>query len=329
MLMVYQDLPVIHGTGEILRDERSDWRKLKLKSQAVSNVLPVDTKYWLGRSQRMFDCGSTLEFAVDTHGNKRLLRAMFCRDRICPSCQKRRSLVMFHQVKSVCQVLQRQHPTMRYLLLTLTVPNVKGEELSDSLSHMTSSFYRLMKRAEVKRSIRGFFRALEVTYNGVRGDYHPHFHVLLAVPSGYFKKNYIKQARWLELWQEATRDPSITQVDIRPVKPNPKKEGSTDIESAAAEVAKYATKPSNYICSDVNGNYYAAETPVRQLASSIKGKRLVSFGGVMKDIHAELHLLDVDSDEVDLVHVTDESDMVDAVMVQVYRWNLGLRNYIN
>jgi hypothetical protein len=29
---------------------------------------------------------------------------------------------------------------------------------------------------------------------------------------------YIKRDRWLELWQESTRMPSITQVDIRPVK---------------------------------------------------------------------------------------------------------------
>ena len=329
MTMVYQDLPVIHGTGEILKDDRADWRNLKLKTQAVAGVLPIDSKYWLGRSQRMFECGSTLEFAVNAQGNKRLIRALFCRDRICPSCQKRRSMVMFHQVKAVCQVLQKQHPTMRYLLLTLTVPNVKAEKLSEEISNMTASFYRLMKRAEVKRATRGFFRALEVTYNGVRDDYHPHFHVLLAVPSGYFKKHYIRQSRWLDLWRESTRLPEITQVDIRPVKPNPKREGATDIESAAAEVGKYATKPSNYTCKDINGNWYAAEKPVRELAASIKGKRLVAFGGVMKDIHAKLHLQDVESDNVDLVHTGEENQLIDAVMVQVFRWNVGLKQYTN
>ena len=97
-----------------------------------------------------------------------------------------------------------------------------------------------MERAEVKRGIKGFFRALEVTYNGDRDDYHPHFHILLAVPSNYFTKNYITQNRWLELWRESTRYPEITQVDIRVIKPNKKRENSTSIESAAAEVGKYA-----------------------------------------------------------------------------------------
>lgn len=32
------------------------------------------------------------------------------------------------------------------------------------------------------------------------------------------KKQYIKHDRWLELWQQSTKNPRITQVDIRRVK---------------------------------------------------------------------------------------------------------------
>ena len=329
MSIVYQDLPVVHGTGEILQDSKADWRTLKLKSEAVSKAFDQPEKYWAARSQRMFECGSTLEFATDNHGNMRLVRALFCRDRMCPSCQKRRSMAIFHQVKAVCQSVQQVHPTMRYLLLTLTVPNVDADSLTDEIKHMTKSFKRLMERAEVKRSIKGFFRALEVTYNGDRDDYHPHFHVLLAVPAGYFKKNYIKQSRWLELWQESTRYPQITQVDIRPIKPNPKREGSTDIESAAAEVGKYATKPSNYLCKAPNGEYVAWAKPVKDLAVGIRHKRLIAFGGILKEHHKLLQLEDVESDSVDLVHVGEDNDLIEAVMVQVFRWNVGLRQYVN
>lgn len=328
MTMVYQDLPVVHGTGELLHDSRSDWRKLKLKSQAVSDAFPQSKKYWLSRSERMFDCGSTLEFAVDAVGNKRLIRALFCRDRMCPACQKRRSMAIFHQVRSVCEAVQKDNPTMKYLLLTLTVPNVPAESLSSEISHMTKSFDRLMKRAEVKRAIRGYFRALEVTYNGDRDDYHPHFHVLLAVPSGYFKKNYIRHSRWLELWQESTRNFEITQVDVRTIKPNPKREGSSSIEAAAAEVGKYATKPSDYCVRVSDSHYIADPKPVKNLALGIKGKRLIGFGGLLAEYHAKLNLADADSDSIDLVHVGEDSSVVDAVMVQVYRWNLGLKQYL-
>ncbi len=59
MSIVYQDLPVIHGTGELLKDVKNDWRVLKLKTVAVSDAFDQPEKYWLGRSKRMFDCGST------------------------------------------------------------------------------------------------------------------------------------------------------------------------------------------------------------------------------------------------------------------------------
>ena len=238
-------------------------------------------------------------------------------------------MAIFHQVKAVCQSAQKENPTLKYLLLTLTVPNITADRLSDEVKHLTKSFDRLMKRAEVKRSVKGFFRALEVTYSGKRDDYHPHFHVLLAVPSNYFTKNYINQNRWLELWREVTRYPEITQVDIRKIKPNRKREGSSSIESAAAEVGKYATKPSNYVCELPDGNYIAHAKAVKDLALGIRNKRLIAFGGILKEHHKLLNLQDVESDSVDLVHVGEENDTIEAVMVQVFRWNVGLRQYVN
>ena len=89
MTIVYQDLPVFHGTGEILKDSKTDWRVLKLKTVAVSKSFDQPQKYWLGWSQRMFDCGQRL--IMTPHGNKQL-RALFCRDR-CTVV--RRSMAIF------------------------------------------------------------------------------------------------------------------------------------------------------------------------------------------------------------------------------------------
>ena len=238
--------------------------------------------------------------------------------------------MMFHQVKDVCQAQQNANPGTRYLLLTLTVPNVRSEDLKDKLKHMSSGFRRLFQRAEVKRAVRGWFRALEVTCNLERDDYHPHYHVLLAVSSKYFKgKNYIKQARWLELWQESMRDFSITQIDVRTVKPNPKREGSTSIESAAAEVGKYATKPNDYLVRLPNGEYIAHSPIVKVLANSLRNVRLVGFGGSLKEHFSKLGLEDVESDQANLVHVSGKDELIDGVMTQIYRWNAGLKIYMN
>lgn len=328
MTSIYDGLPVEHGTGEILSDKITDWRKTKLRSNAVASVMKDHSKYWIGRSKRMEDCGSNLQFAVSKTGDMRLYRADFCRDRMCPGCQKRRSLVVFHQVKNVCQSIHNDYPTYKYLLLTLTVPNVKAENLSDEIKHLTQSWDRLCKRAFFKKSIKGWFRALEVTYNGDRDDYHPHFHVLLCVPSNYFSKNYVSQSDWLRHWQECTRYPHITQVDVRAIKPNKKRPESDAISSAAAEVGKYATKPSNYITRLPDGQYLAIKNVVRELSTGIARKRLIAYGGIMKEYHLKLQLDDVESDSVDLINVDGDTSAIDAVMIKVFRWNVGFGNYV-
>lgn len=330
MESIYDKLPRIKDCGEILTDGNTDWVKSKLKSIAVSKALKVDNEYWLGRSQRMFECGSTLKFAQSKTGESRLIEANFCKDRMCPACQKRRSLVVFHQVKNVCTAIADDFPTYKYALLTLTVPNVPVQELPTKISEMAKAWQRLVKRKEFSKAIKGWFRALEVTYNASRDDYHPHYHILLCVPSGYFKKSYIKHSRWLELWQEAMRDDSINQVDIRAIKPNPKKEGADAISSAAAEVGKYATKPSDYILeSPTKDRYFAVPKVVQELAEGISKRKLVAFGGIMLEYSKKLALADVDSNSVDLINTDGDSDQVNAVATQIFRWNIGLSNYIS
>jgi plasmid rolling circle replication initiator protein Rep len=176
----------------------------------------------------------------------------------------------------------------------------------------------------------GTFKALEVTYNSKAKTYHPHFHVLLAVNNSYFKgRNYIKHSQWLELWRKATKDNSITQVDVRAVTSNKKRSSSSDIESAAAEVGKYSTKPSDYLKKLPDGSYSANSSIVKDLAVNLKGRRLTSYTGVLKEHYMKLKLQDVESDNIDLVHISNDDDMIDAVMIQVYKWNVGLKNYIN
>ena len=327
MTILYQDLPVVYDTGEILED-KTDWRTLKLKSFAVSKVMSGNDNFLLKRSVRIQSCGSTLHFASTVTGDKRLIRADFCKDRMCPACQKRRSLVVYHQVKDVCLSLQKQYVSTRYLMLTLTIPNVPIGSLRSSMSDMNKAWYKMVNRKEFKSAVWGWFKALEITYNSKTNTYHPHFHILLAVPNEYFKgKNYITQGRWLELWRLSMKMPHITQVDVRRIKANPNRQDSTEIESAAAEVGKYSTKPSNYIVK-FKDDYIANELVVNDLALALRGARLTSFGGRMKEHYQKLALDDAESDSVDLVHVTGESQLVDAVMVQVFKWNVGLRAYV-
>jgi len=49
----------------------------------------------------------------------------------------------------------------------------------------------------------------------------------------------------------------------------------------------------------------------------------------MKEHYQKLKFDDVDSENIDLINVSGESDQVDAVILQMYKWNIGLKQYIS
>ncbi len=321
---------ICQDTGELL-DDKPNWPKYKCRARSVIKVYEESGSK--KKAARMRQCGSTLVFRECPNGHeKRLQSANFCREKLCPMCQWRKSLMTFHQVQELCHVLHERQPSVRFVLLTLTVPNYDATELSDGLTEMFSGWQRLSQRKEVKRAVLGWFRALEVTYNSDREDYHPHFHALLAVRSKYFADYYITRDRWLELWQESMRDDSITQVDVRAIRPNAKRKGSDAISAAAAEVAKYATKSDDYLRKTKEG-YEADNKVILTLDSALHNRRLLAFGGVLKQIRAELKQQDVET--ADLVHVDGEQVNTCTCSVcgstmwdHVYRWRPGLNNYV-
>ncbi len=321
-------------TGELLEDSPK-WPRYKCRARSVIKVYEDGDEASKRKAVRMLQCGSTLVFRECPNGHeKRLQSANFCREKLCPMCQWRKSQMTFHQVRQICHVLHERQPSVRFVLLTLTVPNYTADDLSDGLTEMFGAWQRLTQRKEVKQPLLGFFRALEVTYNRDRQDYHPHFHALLAVKATYFSHYYIPRDRWLELWQESMRDDSITQVDVRVIRPNAKKKGSDAISSAAAEVAKYATKSDDYLYkADTDTGYKADSEVIRTLDRALHNRRLLAFGGVLKQIRAELKQEDVEKSN--LVHVDGEqmntcvcATCGSTMWDHVYRWKPGLNNYV-
>lgn len=80
-------------------------------------------------------------------------------------------------------------------------------------------------------------KGLAISDNNPNYDtYHPHFHVLISVNKSYFNQatQYISRDRWLELWQQSTKKPLITLVDVRKVR--------SLKENCIFEIAKYSAK---------------------------------------------------------------------------------------
>ena len=177
------------------------------------------------QAERTEQCNSWKKFescaADPDHTGKKIVAANYCRNRFCATCQWLKSRKLFRESMTIGEHILTDDPSLRFLFLTLTVPNLPLSELGNGTTDMMEAWKRLTQRRRVQSILLGFHRSLEVTYNPQTYTYHPHFHALLVVPSGYFGKNYINQSEWLTLWREATRNKSITQVDVRAVKPKP------------------------------------------------------------------------------------------------------------
>lgn len=313
---------VIDG-ADILHDYKArgrvvPWHSHKEQSTALSYPMEeVDP----AAAWRMRRCADRLTFSKDDAGNMRLKQAYFCRVRLCPMCQWRRSLKMHGQVAQCLDYLAKEraasgHADYEYIMLTLTVPNCAGPKLSTTLDDIQASWKRLQRRKEYIAAVKGNIRCVEITYNREENTYHPHIHALLAVNHSYFNgRTYVAQKYWLNLWRQCTRNPGITQVDVRK---------TTGDAKAIAEVTKYATKASDYlVIGDGARNVEVVET----LTRCCHKRRFTGWGGIFRRAHQALHLDDVETG--DLVN-TDNAEQDTSTEAPLWSWNwyVGPRLYL-
>lgn len=314
--------------GRVLVDKSRSGRSRPWRLHKANSLLLAESYERLrsNKALRVRNCGSTLKFGVCPEGHeRRLMFADFCRVRLCPMCAWRRSLLIAHQVRVVAhEAVQRE--ALRWLFLTLTVRNCEGEALSKGIDHMMRAWDRMARRKAFSGAVRGWFRSMEITRNAVDGSYHPHFHVLLAVPPGYFKgKGYLKHAEWVELWRSSLRVDYVPVVDVRVVKQKRdvrreieiletkgievSEEGFRESElsgSAVAEIAKYSVKAEDYLVyrrykhkqagrkvqlvADVGSGIDERTTDevVMTLDSAMSHRRFLAYGGLLKAVWQEL-----------------------------------------
>ena len=198
-----------------------DCNTKKRRNQYIAGFIPSKFKYKSGTLRissiiKFCNCGSWIDFFADREVQKlKIYRANFCENRFCPMCAWRTAKKDALKIAVMMNYIEDEHDKA-FIFVTLTAPNVKGENLKNEITKYNKAFKNLCKRDEIAKINKGYIRKLEVTYNQERDDYHPHFHCIFAVDKSYFtSRNYIKQARWLELWQDVMKDNSITQVDVR------------------------------------------------------------------------------------------------------------------
>lgn len=284
--------------------------------KVIMDTKKFNNEFFMKRFETAYDCANQLEFKVINENRIQLKRGNFCRNNLCPICCWLKSIKLSNEFSKIIENLNKNNE-YKFLLLTLTVKNMTGDNLKESLDLMSKAWHNLKKNKGFKTAIKGSFRTLEITHDTEKtinhkryykykeyydkrnikiGDlnpnynmFHPHFHILLAVDKNYKKNNdaYISQEKWIELWQRALNVDYRPNVDIRTV---------NNINKGIKEVTKYSLKTASFIVGKrirstgiyIRINDALTDYTVLILTEALYNRRLLSYNGVINEIRNEL-----------------------------------------
>lgn len=278
-----------------------DYTKMMLLAEEYNNLLHGNDFHNLDQEHALDLCGSDLGFVLDDDGKPRLHSANFCRKRICPMCQWRKSQKQFSNCLKLSDLLEQQG--YRFLHLVLTVPNCAEKDLKRTVSELYKSFSKFWKYKEIQRAFKGCLRCFELTYNYDTFTFHPHLHCLIAVKKSYFNdsKVYLSYPKIQELWSKANKSDISLQCSVGAIKNN----------LGFAEVSKYCLKPLELDSSKQAENI----TVLTALLYTLKGTRFIQSYGVIKDCLRELK------------EDTEPQQQFDIEQMFVYHYNRTTKTY--
>ena len=320
------------------------WRPKKVKTLILADSLHRLDQH--KKANRVWWCTTEVEFLTNIEtGEKRFHKASHCRERLCPMCQWRKSIKIFNLVSQVMDRVQERFKNLKPIFLTLTMRNCCGNELSDQLDAILGKgWVNLVEHYKIRKILVGWYRALEITYDGEKlisqkryesrkkeydgkgikpGDlnpnydtFHPHLHIIFLADKSYFtSKDYMKTVDWVQMWRSAAKLDYDPICYIRPIHKGRKRK-------AVAEVAKYTLKDIEYLQRDKD----LTDRLVSTYGKALKGRRLYAFGGIMKEIAKDIECRQ--ASEGALMDTDDDIRGDVAEVIMVYRWSMGLCDYV-
>lgn len=246
-------------------ERKKEYNKYKNYSLLVADL--IQKSLYLKDTEKdthLKQCGTRLFFKDNT-----LVAANFCRERICPMCQYRRSMKLFAEMLKCAELMENDG--YRFIHIVLTIPNCTHSELNDTVDILYKSFGKFMKYKSVKKAFKGSLRALEISYNAGNCTFHPHLHCLFAVKKSYFNdsKVYLSYEKIRSIWSNCCNYDKLLQVSVSAVK-------SGDWQGVA-EVTKYCVKPFDYSQDTVSGLAI-----LDALGYTLKGRRFLQKYGIIQ-----------------------------------------------
>jgi len=186
----------------------------------------------------------------------------YCNSRACMVCNSIRTAKLINGYGEYLKA-EKQY------FCTLTIVNVKKDQLRSSIEMMTKHFGLILKLLRQKKGLHpDGIRRLEITYNKTADTYHPHFHFLINCEAS---ANFI-QTQWLKRWSNTKQ---VAQ-DIREAN-----------EDTLHEIFKYSTKFAieleNKSQEPTQKKYEVHTESLNVILCSMDGKRTVQpFGKYVK-----------------------------------------------
>lgn len=272
----------------------------------------------LARSERIYKRGERIQSCLDywewdLYENNKLMdlqkvnRCM--NNRFCPNCKKFELAKFIHSYSKEFRglLIKNYNP----YLLTLTVPNVKGEDLKETIEKINQTFNRFFKAlsqpvgqgkhgfGERIMEFQGALKVLEITYNKIENTFHPHLHCMMFgidypelefqknIPGAWSNKrqsynmNSNMDIHMMKLWYMCYNKIRLTKKNYDNLSDNWYDLYMCDIremdEQGVYEVLKYTFKDT-----DVS-SYYVFKT----LVNSLEKKRIRQGYGILRGLKCE------------------------------------------
>ncbi len=217
---------------------RSKYLSMPLAIRLAELRSPLEKSY-----RNTVYCASTLK----QDGGK--LRGRYCGNRWCLVCSRVRTARAINRYKPILDTWTDAQ------FVTLTVRNVPGDQLSQTLDQMVKTS-AVIRRAITRTDKLSFeaLRKLECTHNYHQDSYHPHYH---AIVNGREQALALRD-RWLAAWGDKA---DAQAQDVRPCTPG-----------SALELFKYATK----LASNAGGGKkeYIAPAALDTIFQAMRGRRI-------------------------------------------------------
>lgn len=264
------------------------FKKLRIKKEENKKVINwLKKEKEIEKANNINECG-TFVGIYNENNTPKIMKANFCRERLCCVCAWRRQSKFIAQMTPVLQSLEKEG--YKFIFATLTIKNCIYKELEKQLNIILDGFAKLRHKRKIQRVWKGICRSVELTYNKETNTYHPHMHLLIAVDGDYFtnSEKYITQEELTIYWEDIIKEDYKPIVDIRKV---------YNKDKATVETLKYSLKPSQY------------NEGLKAFHYILKGRRLISFTGIIAKRRKELKLLDFELELNDDIEIKNNIKM--------------------